>query len=104
MTIMKAKSRLARWHTAALLGCAVLLGWTASVAAEDWLQAKFDSRRSGNVPERSVSTPLGLLATAPLTDAIFTSPVVADGRVFAVDGSGVAFCLDAATLRVVWEI
>jgi len=55
------------------------------------------------VPERSLSTPLGLLAAAPLTDAIFTSPVVADGRVFAVDGAGVAFCLDAATLRVVWK-
>ncbi len=103
MTIMKAKFMLSRWHAATLLGCAVLLGWAASAAAEDWLQAKFDSRRSGNVPDRSLSTPLGLLAAAPLTDAIFTSPVVTDRRVYVVDGAGVAFCLDAATLWVIWK-
>jgi outer membrane protein assembly factor BamB len=39
-----------------------------------------------------------------LTDAVFTAPVVADGRVYAVDGSGVAFCLDTATLNVVWKV
>jgi hypothetical protein len=35
----------------------------------------------------------------PLTDAIFTSPVVADGRIYAVDGSGVAFAIDAKRSR-----
>jgi outer membrane protein assembly factor BamB len=35
-------------------------------------------------------------------DAIFTSPVVADGHVYAVDASGVAFCIDAKSLRVIW--
>ena len=39
----------------------------------------------------------------PLTDGIYTAPVVADGQVYVVDGSGVAFCLDAATLQVVWQ-
>jgi len=55
------------------------------------------------VPERSLNTPLGLVGAVPLTDAIFTAPVVAGGRIYVVDGSGVAFCLDAATLRVDWK-
>ncbi|MEE8306168.1 MAG: PQQ-binding-like beta-propeller repeat protein, partial [Gammaproteobacteria bacterium] len=74
-----------------------------AAAAEDWLQFKYDCRHSGNVPDRSVTTPLGLVGAVPLTDAVFTAPVVADGRVYVVDGSGVAFCIDAATLRVVWR-
>ncbi len=40
----------------------------------------------------------------PLSDAIFTAPVVAGGRVYVVDGSGVALCLDAATLRPLWRV
>jgi outer membrane protein assembly factor BamB len=67
------------------------------------VQSKFDSRHSGNVADRSLSLPLGLVGAVPLTDAIFTSPVVAGGRVFVVDGSGVAFCIDAATARVLWK-
>jgi outer membrane protein assembly factor BamB len=74
-----------------------------AIAGEDWTQLKFDARHSGNAPDRHVQTPLGLLAAAPLTDAVLTAPVVAAGRVYAVDASGVAFCLDARTLRVVWK-
>ncbi len=74
-----------------------------ATAAENWLQFKYDSRHSGNVPDRNVTTPLGLLGAVPLTDAVFTAPVVADGRVYVVDGSGVAFCIDASTLDVLWK-
>jgi outer membrane protein assembly factor BamB len=72
-------------------------------SAEDWPQIKYDCRHSGNVPDRTVRAPLGLVGAVPLTDAVFTSPVVANGRIYVVDGSGVAFCLDAATLNVVWR-
>ncbi|MHC4178355.1 MAG: outer membrane protein assembly factor BamB family protein [Planctomycetota bacterium] len=72
-------------------------------AAEDWIQFKYDARHSGNVPERNLTTPLGLIAAAPLTDAVFTAPVVAQRRVYVVDGAGVAWCLDAATLEVIWK-
>jgi len=84
-------------------GCVLLLGSLSICRAEDWVQSKFDSRRSGNVPDRSVSLPLGLVGAVPLTDAIVTAPVVAQGRVFVVDGSGVVFCLDAATAQVLWK-
>ena len=75
----------------------------ATAAEESWTQLKFDSRHSGNVPDRSVETPLGLLGAVPLTDSVFTAPVVGEGRVFVVDGSGVAFGIDATTLEVVWK-
>ena len=68
----------------------------SSVATgEDWLQFKYDCRHSGNVPDRSVTTPLGLVGVVPLTDAVFTAPVISEGRVYIMDGSGVVFCLDA---------
>ncbi len=71
---------------------------------EDWPQFKYDSMHSGNVTERNLSTPLGLVGAVPLTDAIFTAPVVANGKVFVVDGAGVAFCLDADSLKVLWKV
>ncbi len=75
----------------------------AQQEAEDWLQFKFDARHSGNAPQRSVKTPLGLVAAAAMTDGIYTSPVVADSRVYIVDGAGVAVCFDARTLDVIWR-
>jgi len=64
-----------------------LMGMTAAAAAEDWMQFKYDCRHSGNVPDRALTTPLGLIGAVPLTDAVFTAPVVADGRVYVVDGT-----------------
>jgi len=77
----------------------------AEIAAggQNWQQLKYDCRHSGNVASRSVSTPLGLLAAAPLTDAVFTAPVVDDGRVYAIDGAGVVHALDAETLHPIWK-
>jgi outer membrane protein assembly factor BamB len=86
-----------------LLVFAVFVGASGAFGAEDWPQLQYDSRHSGNVPDRAVATPLGLVGAAPLTDAIFTAPAVAGGRVYVVDGSGAAFCLDAASLRVLWK-
>ena len=88
---------------AVLAACVLNIGSFGVCQAEDWVQSKFDSRHSGNVADRSLSLPLGLVGVVPLTDAIFTSPVVANGRVFVVDGSGTAFCIDAATARVLWK-
>ena len=76
---------------------------TFAYSAEDWPQYKYDCRRSGNVPARSVETPLGLIGAVPLTDAVFTAPVIAGGLVYVVDGSGVAFCIDADTLQIKWK-
>ncbi len=81
---------------------ALVVGMAVSAKGEDWLQFKYDCRHSGNVRGRNVSPPLGLVGAVPLTDAVFTSPVVSDGRVYVVDGSGVVSCIDAETLGVVW--
>jgi hypothetical protein len=94
-------SRIERTGLLTLLAIPLCVGPLA--AGDGWPQFKYDCRHSGNVPDRSVTPPLGLVGAAPLSDAILTAPVVADGRVFAVDGSGVAFCLDADTLEVIWK-
>jgi len=86
------------------LSLAVFLSLVMSTyAGEDWSQFKYDAHHSGNVPDRSVELPLGLIGAVPLTDAVFTAPVVADGRVYVVDGSGTAFCFDANSLEPVWK-
>lgn len=80
-----------------------LLTIVPGAAGEDWSQLKYDCRHSGNVPDRTVEPPLGLVAAVPMTDAVFTSPVISGGRVFVVDGSGVVFCLDRGTLSLKWK-
>lgn len=83
---------------AAVVACAL-----GMPGAEDWPQVKYDSERSGNLPDRRVSTPLGLAGAVPLTDAVLTAPAVKDGKVFVVDASGTASCIDAATLAMSWQ-
>ncbi|MEX2580903.1 MAG: PQQ-binding-like beta-propeller repeat protein [Verrucomicrobiales bacterium] len=76
----------------------------APAATEDWPQFQFDARHSGNALERDLDpASLGFLGAPPLSDGIYTSPVVADGKVYVVDGSGVAWCLDTDSLEVVWS-
>tara|TARA_R110000868_G_scaffold411563_1_gene705327 strand:+ start:19026 stop:21785 length:2760 start_codon:yes stop_codon:yes gene_type:complete len=72
-------------------------------AADSWLQLKGDSQRSGNAPAISLQTPLSLAAAVPLTDGIYTSPVVSQGTVFVVDGAGVVFALNGQTGKVLWK-
>jgi len=79
-----------------------LLANPLSTSGEDWLQFKGDSRHSGNVPDRSVKPPLGLIGAVPLTDAVFTAPVVAGDHAYVVDGAGTAFCIDTQTLEITW--
>jgi outer membrane protein assembly factor BamB len=88
--------------------CVLIIGclWNAGpleVAAEDWGQFQGDALRSGNVPQATLGKSIGLLGAVPLTDGIFAAPVVADGKVFVVDGSGVVFSIDIATRKVDWK-
>jgi outer membrane protein assembly factor BamB len=85
-----------------LLSVLLTLCVSPTTAAEDWLQIKYDARHSGDAPDRTVAAPLGLVGAAKTTDAIFTAPVVAGGRVYVVDGSGTAFAFDARTLQLLW--
>lgn len=89
------------WCASLLVSMALLSGLAS--AGEDWLQMKYDARRSGDVPQRSLQLPLGLIGAVPLGDSVFTSPVVSGGRIYAVDGSGTAYCIDSASLRVLWK-
>ena len=59
--------------------------------------------RSGNRPDEVINSPLGLVAAIPLTDGLYASPVISDGKVFVMDGSGVVFAIDAGTQKVLWK-
>src|SRR5262245_43973093 len=76
---------------------------TAAVRGSDWPQLQGDALRSGNAAGAAVKTPLGLAGAVPLTDGIYAAPVVAGGKVFAMDGSGVVWAIDAQTLKVLWR-
>ncbi|QDU98053.1 outer membrane protein assembly factor BamB family protein [Lignipirellula cremea] len=89
-----------------LICCCLAVWGTVSAMpaqAEDWPQWKLDSRHSGNAPDRSLAPSLGLVGAVPLTDGIYGSPVIVGGKIYLVDGAGVAFCIDAATLTVDWQ-
>jgi outer membrane protein assembly factor BamB len=88
-----------------LLVCAAWLAASGSVlpAAESWTQFKYDSEHSGNAPNVHLAAKMGLQGAVPLTDAVFTAPVIADGRIYVLDGAGVLFCVDAQSRRVMWR-
>ncbi len=72
--------------------------------AEDWPQFMFNAAHSGNAAQIDLDVEkLGLQGAVAMTDGIYTSPVVAGGKVYVVDGSGCAACFDAATLKEVWR-
>ena len=76
----------------------------STIHAEDWPQFMFNSAHSGNAADRDLDVAnLGLQGAVAMTDGIYTSPVVADGKVFVVDGSGLCACFDSATLKEVWK-
>ena len=82
---------------------AICVAQLSTVAAEDWPQLKFDARHSGNVPDRTLSLPLGLVGAVPLDDAVLTAPVSVGGRIYVTDASGTAWAIAAASLKVVWK-
>ena len=85
------------------LPCALIFSALTAVA-EDWPQMQFDAGHSGNAVDRAIEpAKLGLAATAATSDGIYTSPVVAAGKVYVVDGAGTAWCFDAKTLATVWK-
>lgn len=75
----------------------------AAARGDDWPQLQGDALRSGNAAGAVVKTPLGLVGAVPLSDGIYAALVVADGKVIAIDGSGVVWAFDAQTLKVLWR-
>ena len=74
----------------------------STVSAADWPQLQGDALRSGNAPEATLPDNLGLLGAVPTTDGIYAAPVVAGGKVYVLDGSGVVHAIDAQSLKVLW--
>jgi len=84
------------------LPLAIVVSLNAS--AEDWPQFMFNAAHSGNAAQIDLEVEkLGLQGAVAMTDGIYTSPVVASGKVYVVDGSGCAACFDAKTLKELWR-
>ncbi len=91
-------------QTATLAIPAITCGFVVmNAAAADWPQVQGDALRSGNASTQALQKSLKLVAAIPLTDAILASPVVTDGKVFVIDGSGVVVAIDIATQQVAWK-
>jgi len=83
------------------LSFTIVLLLTSLASAADWPQLQGDALRSGNAPEAILPARLGLVGAVRTTDGIYAAPVVADGKVYVLDGSGVLYTIDAQTLRVI---
>ncbi|MFT7644197.1 MAG: outer membrane protein assembly factor BamB, partial [Pirellulaceae bacterium] len=81
----------------------VLVSAVKFTAGGDWSQLQGSATRSGNAAEVALDSPLGLVAAIPLTDGIYASPVVSDGKVYVIDGAGVVFAIDAKTQDILWR-
>jgi outer membrane protein assembly factor BamB len=86
------------------LFCCIALLCELRPAQAEWPQLQGDARRTGNAHAIALSDSLGLRGAVPLSDAILAAPVVSDGQVIVVDGSGVVFALDAHTLQIQWRV
>jgi hypothetical protein len=90
-------------ETALVTASVGLIACCAAVhGAEDWPQLQGDAPRSGNAADVSLALPLGLIAAVPSSDALYAAPVIADGQVFVIDGSGLVQAIDAQTHEVRW--
>ena len=90
------------WRSVVVL--ALLSTFAPRAIANDWPQLQGDAQRSGSALEATLRTPLGLVASVALTDAGLAAPIVSDGKIFVVDGSGVVFAIDSNTHQVLWKV
>lgn len=84
------------------LCCSIALCGNVS-ADGDWRQLQGNPQRSGNVESEVVPDTLGLTGAVPLSDGIYASPVVSDGIVYVMDGSGIVFAIDVESLKIRWR-
>ena len=86
-----------------LLGYLASLVMASSAFADDWQQLLGGERHSGNARDVTLPKNLGLVGSFPMTDAVMASPVVSDGRVFVIDGSGMVSAINVETLEPAWR-
>ena len=72
--------------------------------ADDWPQYQGNAYRSGDAAHIQLPDNLGLAGAVAATDGIYAAPVVSDGTVFCIDGSGVVFAIDAKSLAIKWQL
>lgn len=89
---------------AQLFALALTICSTAVMAeSSDWLQVQGNAQRSGDAPASDIPSQIGLVGSVALSDGIYSSPVVADGTVYVMDGSGVVHAIDLESLQLKWK-
>jgi outer membrane protein assembly factor BamB len=86
-----------------LLHTLVCAGFLHTAVAADWPQLLGSGLRSGNATGVSIPQQPGLLHAIAGTDGFYAAPVIADGTVYAVDGSGVVLAVDLSSGKVRWK-
>jgi FOG: WD40-like repeat len=83
---------------------ALILMWVPRATfAADWPQFMHDACHSGDASAERLETPLGLVAQIALEDAVFSSPVVGNGRVYVVDQMATVYCVDPDRAEILWK-
>lgn len=90
------------WLLGTSLAC-VLIVSAAHPARGDWRQLQGDAFRTGNAAGARLPSAPVLLASVPMTDGIYASPVVADGTLYLIDGAGVVAAFDSESLTERWR-
>lgn len=86
-----------------LLFSAAVITTATTATAADWPQLLGSGLRSGNATGFSLSQAPGLLHAIPGTDGFYAAPVIADGVVYAVDGSGAVIAVDLSSGQMLWK-
>ncbi len=93
-----------RWlilSTLWIASCVSLL--PSAEGADAWPQLQGNSLRSGNAVGFTASKNLGLEGTVAFSDGLYASPVIVDGMIFAIDGSGLIKAIDIDSRKTRWQ-
>jgi outer membrane protein assembly factor BamB len=79
------------------------LALSSPAVSADWPQLQGNGLRSGTAPDFSLPANPGLACAIAGTDGFYAAPVIADGTIYAIDGSGHVLAADLQTGAVRWR-
>lgn len=79
------------------------LGWSALAVSGDWPQLQGNALRTGGAADFQLPRNPGLAAVVAGSDGFYAAPVIADGTIYAIDGSGLVLAADLQTGVIRWR-
>lgn len=77
-------------------------GEARDLSSDAWPQFRRDARRSGDNAGATLRLPLRRTTAVRFPAPVYSSPAVADGKVFVQDALGTVACIDPARNRALW--